>query len=233
MRNQVSFKSSECGTAGPSFTSRSQEKSPRATPAQPAVGIPENRGAACPETTAKGRISRSSRIACADDAGISSDKPGAVAAQPPTIDILIHQLLEQTQANSSSEVRQRTSSEHEEAGDERNILLDVEIDGMRYQLFQSKCKPIATIPGTSQLRDAVAFSAREWEIARMIAIGYPNKTIARVLEISSWTVNTYLRRMFTKLNVQSRAAMIARVMEKGKLQAQSFTPGNARVPHNY
>ncbi len=46
----------------------------------------------------------------------------------------------------------------------------------------------------------------------MVARGYPNKTIAAVLEISSWTVNTYLRRMFAKLNVGTRAAMVAKVM---------------------
>jgi DNA-binding CsgD family transcriptional regulator len=47
----------------------------------------------------------------------------------------------------------------------------------------------------------------------MIAKGYPNKAIAGVLEISGWTVGTHLRRIFSKLGVTSRAAMIARVME--------------------
>jgi len=51
----------------------------------------------------------------------------------------------------------------------------------------------------------------------MVARGYPNKTIAHVLDISSWTVNTYLRRIFSKLNVGSRASMVARLMEEGLL----------------
>ena len=51
----------------------------------------------------------------------------------------------------------------------------------------------------------------------MIAKGYPNKTIAAVLEISPWTVGTHLRRIFAKLNVPSRAAMVARVMDAGLL----------------
>jgi DNA-binding CsgD family transcriptional regulator len=42
--------------------------------------------------------------------------------------------------------------------------------------------------------------------------------MARVLDISSWTVNTYLRRIFSKLNVGSRAAMVARLMEDGLLR---------------
>jgi DNA-binding CsgD family transcriptional regulator len=56
-------------------------------------------------------------------------------------------------------------------------------------------------------------SPREQEIARMVARGYPNKTIARVLDISTWTVGTHLRRMFAKLSVGSRAAMVARLLE--------------------
>jgi DNA-binding CsgD family transcriptional regulator len=47
----------------------------------------------------------------------------------------------------------------------------------------------------------------------MVAQGYPNKTIASVLEISTFTVSSYLRRIFAKLGVNSRAAMVARLME--------------------
>jgi hypothetical protein len=50
------------------------------------------------------------------------------------------------------------------------------------------------------------------------ARGYPNKTIADVLEISSWTVGTYLRCIFAKLNVGSRAAIVALLAEQGLLK---------------
>jgi DNA-binding CsgD family transcriptional regulator len=56
-------------------------------------------------------------------------------------------------------------------------------------------------------------SPRELEIARMVALGYPNKTIASLLDISPWTVNTHLKRIFAKLDVTTRAAMVARLME--------------------
>jgi DNA-binding CsgD family transcriptional regulator len=56
-------------------------------------------------------------------------------------------------------------------------------------------------------------SPREREIARMVANGYTNKAIAKVLDISSWTVSTHLRRAFGKLDVGSRAAMVARLLE--------------------
>jgi DNA-binding CsgD family transcriptional regulator len=55
-------------------------------------------------------------------------------------------------------------------------------------------------------------SSREREIARMVARGYSNKEIAGVLEISSWTVSTHLRRIFAKLGVTTRAAMVARLL---------------------
>jgi DNA-binding CsgD family transcriptional regulator len=52
----------------------------------------------------------------------------------------------------------------------------------------------------------------------MVAKGYANKTIAAVLDISLWTVGTYLRRLFAKLGVCSRAAMVARLLEEHLLQ---------------
>jgi DNA-binding CsgD family transcriptional regulator len=82
----------------------------------------------------------------------------------------------------------------------------VEHDGFR-------CVLVATGAAAKQ-RETPLLSPREQEIARMVARGLPNKAIAAVLEISTWTVGTYLRRMFAKLGVTSRAAMIARLMEK-------------------
>ena len=76
------------------------------------------------------------------------------------------------------------------------VLLDVEIGEVRLlALRQGQPSPM------SQL------SPREQEIARMVAQGYANKTIASVLEISTWTVASHLRRIFVKLQISSRAAM--------------------------
>jgi len=84
-------------------------------------------------------------------------------------------------------------------------MLDKEIEG--YRVLITRMSPTADAP--------VSFSPRELEIARMIAKGYPNKTIAGVLEISTWTVGTHLRRIFAKLRVGSRAAMVARLISLG------------------
>ena len=60
-------------------------------------------------------------------------------------------------------------------------------------------------------QDNLALSPREREIARLVADGHSNKIVADILEISAWTVGTHIRRIFAKLGVNSRAAMVAKV----------------------
>jgi DNA-binding CsgD family transcriptional regulator len=60
-----------------------------------------------------------------------------------------------------------------------------------------------------------SLSPREQEIARLVAIGYPNKTIAGILEISPWTVATHVRRIFNKLGVHGRPEMVAELARAG------------------
>jgi DNA-binding CsgD family transcriptional regulator len=95
---------------------------------------------------------------------------------------------------------------HELDGEVIETVLDVAVDGFRCVVFRPQKRPMRAI---------VVLSPREREIARMVAKGYPNKTIAAVLEISSWTVCTYLRRIFAKANVNTRASMVARLVEEG------------------
>src|SRR5262249_4922420 len=90
-----------------------------------------------------------------------------------------------------------------EQGDAQQIILDTEVDGVRYLLVR--------LPPAS--RNSTALSPREREIVRMVAGGHPNKVIADVLNISPWTVNTHLRRIFAKLGVSSRAALVSRLLE--------------------
>ena len=90
----------------------------------------------------------------------------------------------------------------------RKVLFDAEFDGMRCLVVRE--------PKTTEAR--VSCTPREREIARMVAKGYPNKTIAGVLEISSWTVGTHLRHMFAKLHVSSRAAMVAKMIDAGLIE---------------
>jgi DNA-binding CsgD family transcriptional regulator len=112
-----------------------------------------------------------------------------------------------------------TNGSHGKATED--VLLDTEVDGCRYLLVRMPC------PHATQIR----LSPREKEIVRMVAKGHSNKIIADVLSISSWTVCTHLRRIFAKLGVGSRAAMVARILEIGPLNEDHCTvPNHFRQP---
>jgi len=67
-------------------------------------------------------------------------------------------------------------------------------------------------------RSGVDLSPRELEIARLLASGASNKTIAVRLRVSEWTVSTHLRRIFAKLGVASRDALAAEVAKRKTTQ---------------
>jgi DNA-binding NarL/FixJ family response regulator len=58
-------------------------------------------------------------------------------------------------------------------------------------------------------------SPREMEIALLIAKGMPTKSIAVVLHLSPCTVSTYTKRIFLKLNVNSRTEMVFILIRAG------------------
>jgi DNA-binding CsgD family transcriptional regulator len=102
-------------------------------------------------------------------------------------------------------------------GNNAEVLLDLELDGVRCVLSR-----VVEAPPSVTLR---GLTPREREVARMVASGYANKTIARILDISTWTVGTHLRRIFLKLGVSSRTAMVARLIE----EQPSFCQGDRRA----
>lgn len=66
-------------------------------------------------------------------------------------------------------------------------------------------------------RPRAKLSAREVEILSAVAQGLGNREIARSLFISEATVKTHLVHVFTKLDVDSRTAAVARAREDGLL----------------
>jgi DNA-binding CsgD family transcriptional regulator len=82
-----------------------------------------------------------------------------------------------------------------------DVLLDVNVSGVRCVLVRA----------AAAAEEPPLLSPREREIARLVAAGHGNKTIAAVLDISTWTVGTHLRRIFGKLGVTSRAAMVSKL----------------------
>jgi DNA-binding NarL/FixJ family response regulator len=91
----------------------------------------------------------------------------------------------------------------------RNLLLDCEIDGVRLLLVQrgSNAQP--------------KLSPRELEIGHLVAQGFSNKMVAATLEISPMTVATHVRRIFEKLGVRTRSAMVARLLDLELLARRS------------
>jgi DNA-binding NarL/FixJ family response regulator len=70
---------------------------------------------------------------------------------------------------------------------------------------------VETEPPAQESSELVSLlTERELQIATLVALGQPNKRIAKHLQISEWTVATHLRRIFIKLGVDSRAAMVYR-----------------------
>lgn len=75
------------------------------------------------------------------------------------------------------------------------------------------CAILEADPDTHVTEDrnpADLLTARELQIVILVARGYQTKQIAGQLHISEWTVCTHLRRIFAKLGVDNRAAMVYR-----------------------
>jgi DNA-binding CsgD family transcriptional regulator len=83
---------------------------------------------------------------------------------------------------------------------------EVILEGRRYRLVPLDPDAHASASAARSL------TARELQIAALVAEGMVNKQIAAELQISEWTVSTHLRRMFAKLGVDTRAAMVSRCM---------------------
>lgn len=151
------------------------------------------------------------------------DAPGVVHATPEQmLNELITCIGSEGQHDSPADIRHAALPVPEPSErDGARTLLELLVDGNRYVVRREPTAP-RVIPPPARLEEprtpssgAHCLSPREHEIARMIAKGHPNKAIAMVLEISCWTVGTHVRRIFAKLGVGSRAAMIAKLMADG------------------
>jgi DNA-binding CsgD family transcriptional regulator len=126
-----------------------------------------------------------------------SSNPAPVNEIEISLRDIFRSLVERFPQSGAALTQDKTQSDAEE------ILVDAELDGWRYILIRT-ARPSTPL---------VQLSPREQEIVRMVAEGHPNKIIAAVLNISTWTVGTHLRRIFAKFGVGSRAAMVARYLE--------------------
>jgi DNA-binding NarL/FixJ family response regulator len=80
-----------------------------------------------------------------------------------------------------------------------------------------KQTPVSVPPGEE-------LSPREQEVLELLARGYLYKEIAEQLNISVPTVNTYIRRMYEKLQVRSRAQAVAKFAHLSDSGGRSHLP---------
>ena len=87
----------------------------------------------------------------------------------------------------------------------------------------AQCFPSA--PAQSDSDDNQSLSPREREVLEMLARGFLYKEIAEALSISVRTVDTYIRRIYEKLHVRSRAQAVAKYVN---FQPTNVRPANSR-----
>jgi LuxR family maltose regulon positive regulatory protein len=70
-------------------------------------------------------------------------------------------------------------------------------------------------------------SPRECGILELIGQGYSNKRVARTLGITAETVKSHVKRVFIKLDVNTRAHAVARAQSLGLLGLRFVQPRSA------
>ena len=64
-------------------------------------------------------------------------------------------------------------------------------------------------------KSAVELSQRQLEVLHLVAEGYSNRETAAMLGVSENTVKTHMKRIFTQLNVNTRAACVGKAQSLG------------------
>jgi DNA-binding CsgD family transcriptional regulator len=75
--------------------------------------------------------------------------------------------------------------------------------------------------GGATILERSGLSPRECAILKLIGQGYSNKRVARSLGITAETVKWYVKRVFVKLDVNTRAHAVARAQSLGLFVAVS------------
>ena len=114
----------------------------------------------------------------------------------------ISYLIIEVENNCKSSVAPHSSTV---SSDLNNQLTQFQIDGQVLAIIEA-----AESSTNLDSKIATLLTNRELQITTLVALGNGNKQIASQLSISEWTVSTHLRRIFVKLGVDSRAAMVYR-----------------------
>jgi DNA-binding NarL/FixJ family response regulator len=129
--------------------------------------------------------------------------PSATSKNPPVLReiVRLRELQQRVNARLTRLVSriapelEKARMQAEKAGATPQTIAEIELKGFVYLLTRVQCVARKTL------------TQREMEIASHVARGLSNKRIARELGISASTVASYLRRIFSKLNIPSRVAL--------------------------
>ena len=100
-----------------------------------------------------------------------------------------------------------------------DVLARFVLDDCEYVITREPPPSEADAPAAAEV-----LTGRELQIAALVASGLLNKEIAVRLHISEWTVCAHLRRIYSKLRVSTRAAMVYRC---GRLVDSAVMPKRA------
>ncbi|MBC7600304.1 MAG: response regulator transcription factor [Polaromonas sp.] len=85
-------------------------------------------------------------------------------------------------------------------------------------LLQPQLPAPVVLPSLGAAEPAM-LSSREMEVLQLITRGFTAEEIARLVQVSSHTVQTYVRRIYSKLKVRSKAEAIYEARQQGILSA--------------
>jgi DNA-binding NarL/FixJ family response regulator len=94
---------------------------------------------------------------------------------------------------------------------DRQSAVQVKVDGRPYLIYI--VEGIEEKPDEAETSNLL-LSPREMDIARLIVDGLPTKLIASSLGLRPCTVSTYSKRIYLKLNVNSRAGLVAKLLRE-------------------
>jgi DNA-binding NarL/FixJ family response regulator len=89
---------------------------------------------------------------------------------------------------------------------------------------------VQCFPGVPTEPEETDLSRREREVLTMLARGFLFKEIAEALNISVRTVDTYIRRIYEKLHVRSRAQAVAKYVNPSPADSRPHDAPQSGLP---
>lgn len=85
----------------------------------------------------------------------------------------------------------------------------------RLRTVQEEQEALGETGDNADANSGTILSARETQVLQLVAQGYVNKEIARKLDISAHTVNSHIKKLYSKLAVHSRVQVVRIAQARG------------------